>query len=178
MKKFLSTITLPWFVYVMYFLGVGFISGSIVHFPIDPRFYSIIAAVGIIIFLFGAVMEKKLKEKEDGVAKTSFTSWVFLIISSLILSIGIGMLSGGIQHFTDIAEEAKIFIPLGLALSIIGFVLKNKSATSLPEWKFVAVKVLALIIPIYFVTSYLAHSVQAHEGLPSDHHAGETGHHE
>ena len=178
MKKLFTTITLPWFVYVMYFLGVGFISGSIVHFPINPHFYSIIAGIGVVIFLFGAVMEKKLKEKETGSSQSSLSSWVFLIVSSLILSIGIGMLSGGIQHFTDVAEEAKIFIPLGLALSIIGFVLKSKSAISSREWKFVAIKVIALVIPIYFVTSYLAHSVQAHADLPSDHHAEEAGHHD
>lgn len=162
MKQHIKNITIPWLVYITYFLGVAFISGSIVHFPLNPRFYSIIAAIGISIFIFGAVMENRLKEQDS-----TSSSWVYVVISSLILSLGIGMLSGGIQHFVEVPSLAQVIIPLGVVLSIVGFVLKAKKATTVKEWQFVVVKIIVLTLPIYFLTHNLADSIN-HSG--EDHH--------
>jgi hypothetical protein len=77
------------------------------------------------------------------------------------------MLSGGIQHFVEVASLAKVIIPLGVVLSIVGFVLKTKKVTTVKEWQFVVVKIIVLTLPIYFLTNYLAHNIN-HSG--EDHH--------
>ncbi len=49
--------------------------------------------------------------------------------ASLLLSFGIGMLSGGLQHFEDFPSRAATLIPAGILLSFVAFVIKDENAT-------------------------------------------------
>lgn len=49
-----------------------------------------------------------------------------MVAASLALSFGIGMLSGGLQHFEDFPERAAMLIPFGLALSFVSYVLRHR----------------------------------------------------
>lgn len=51
--------------------------------------------------------------------KASFVKVLKLIIVSLTLAIGIGMISGGISHFKERPVYASYLIPLGIVVSII-----------------------------------------------------------
>ncbi|MFI2433289.1 hypothetical protein [Streptomyces sp. NPDC018693] len=51
-----------------------------------------------------------------------------LVAASLALSFGIGMLSGGLQHFEDFPERGAMLIPFGLTLSFIAYVLRHEPA--------------------------------------------------
>jgi hypothetical protein len=42
-----------------------------------------------------------------------------------MLSFGLGMLSGGMQHFADLPERCAVLIPLGIVLSFVAFFLKE-----------------------------------------------------
>lgn len=50
---------------------------------------------------------------------------VKLIIFSILLAVGVGMISGGVQHFDEVPVYASRLIPLGILLSLVGFVFKN-----------------------------------------------------
>jgi hypothetical protein len=106
----------------MYFLGVGLISGGIVHMPIEPLRYSIILAVGSAIFITAAFLNEIYIEKK----KMGVTQILKLLVYSFILSLGVGMIGGGIQHFSDLGQYAVFLIPAGIMLSFISYVLKNE----------------------------------------------------
>ncbi|GAA2641298.1 hypothetical protein [Streptomyces vastus] len=50
---------------------------------------------------------------------------ILVIGASLLLSFGIGMLSGGLQHFEDFPDRGAVLVPLGITVSFIAFVLKD-----------------------------------------------------
>jgi hypothetical protein len=105
----------------MYFLGVGLISGGIVHMPIEPLRYSIILSVGSAIFITAAFLNEIYIEKK----KMGVTQILKLLVYSFILSLGVGMIGGGIQHFSDLGRYAVFLIPTGIVLSFVSYILKN-----------------------------------------------------
>ncbi|MFF5155993.1 hypothetical protein ACFY3N_07010 [Streptomyces sp. NPDC000348] len=108
--------------YAATFVGAGLISGAIVHHPLDPTRYTLIAVVGAAVFLCATVLnEFVLTRNRPGPAKVCG-----VVVASLALSFGIGMLSGGLQHFEDFPERAAMLIPFGLALSFIAYVLRHQ----------------------------------------------------
>ncbi len=114
-------ILLPYLVYIGLFVGTGFLSGSIVHFPLNPTRFGIIGLVGAFIFTLSSTVNEKYFNKanfeKEGVLK--------IIVFSLILSLGIGMTSGAIQHFDEVPLYASYLIPSGLFISLVGYILKN-----------------------------------------------------
>ena len=111
----------PYLGYVGYFVGAGLISGGIVHQPLDPARYTTIALAGVGVFLAATVLNEFVLAPERPTGLRA----VRLILASLALSIGIGMLSGGIQHFSDFPERAAVLIPLGIVLSFLAYVARS-----------------------------------------------------
>ena len=111
----------PYIVYVMFFLGMGLISGGIVHMPLDPHKNTLVLSIGICVFVIASLLNETVIDKKD----LSFLSTIRLVVFSLLLSVGIGMISGGIQHFEDVLDYAGYLIPGGIMLSLIGFLFKN-----------------------------------------------------
>lgn len=112
----------PYLIYVILFVGAGMVSGGVVHYPLNENFYGTLAIFGGVVFALGSVASEFL----SGNGLPKFPALVRLIAVSLMLSFGIGMLSGGIQHFTDFPTRAAILIPAGITLSFFAYCLKAK----------------------------------------------------
>ncbi|GGQ97122.1 hypothetical protein [Streptomyces pilosus] len=110
--------------YATTFVGAGLISGAVVHHPLDPDRYTLIAVVGAGVFLFATVLNEFVLKRQ----RPSASKVVAIVLASLALSFGIGMLSGGLQHFEDFPERAAMLIPFGLALSFVAYVLRYDAA--------------------------------------------------
>ncbi|CCK25805.1 hypothetical protein BN159_1426 [Streptomyces davaonensis JCM 4913] len=124
--------------YAATFVGAGLISGAIVHHPLDPARYTLIAVVGAAVFLFATVLnEFVLTRQRPGATKV-----LGVVVASLALSFGIGMLSGGLQHFEDFPERAAMLIPFGLTLSFVAYVLRYEPA----RWRGIAGPTGALVL--------------------------------
>uniref|UniRef100_A0AAU2JJ86 Uncharacterized protein n=1 Tax=Streptomyces sp. NBC_00049 TaxID=2903617 RepID=A0AAU2JJ86_9ACTN len=107
--------------YVGYFVGAGLISGAVVHHPLDPDRYTRIAGYGALVFLAATVLNEFLLTRErPGPARM-----LIVIGSSLLLSFGIGMLSGGLQHFDDFPARGAVLVPAGIVVSFIAYVIKD-----------------------------------------------------
>ncbi|MGW7331947.1 hypothetical protein ACWGIU_25825 [Streptomyces sp. NPDC054840] len=117
--------TLPWryLGYVGYYVGAGLISGAVVHYPMAPARYSMIAASGVLVFLLATVLNDIILAKE----RQPLSRIVRVLGTSTMLSFGLGMLSGGMQHFADLPERCAVLIPLGIVLSFVAFFLKEAS---------------------------------------------------
>ncbi|MFF4587222.1 hypothetical protein [Streptomyces sp. NPDC001388] len=110
--------------YATTFVGAGLISGAVVHHPLDPDRYTVIALVGAAVFLCATLLNEFILKRQ----RPSASKVVAIVPASLALSFGIGMLSGGMQHFEDFPERAAMLIPFGLALSFVAYVLRYDAA--------------------------------------------------
>lgn len=108
-------------VYVIYFLGIGITSSGVVLMPFNVTRYSIILSIGLSLFIAGSVFNEVVIDNHHMSAIDS----VKLVILSLTLAIGIGMISGGISHFKESPAYVSYLIPLGIILSFISFALSK-----------------------------------------------------
>ncbi|MEU9109929.1 hypothetical protein AB0D54_37515 [Streptomyces xanthophaeus] len=115
--------SLPWryLGYVGYYVGAGLISGAVVHHPMAPTRYSMIAASGVLVFLLATVLNDLILASE----RQPLSRILRVLGTSTMLSFGLGMLSGGMQHFADLPERCAVLIPLGIVLSFVAFFLKE-----------------------------------------------------
>lgn len=104
--------------HVLRYVGVGLISGSIVHLGTlggGYTKYAILIAMGIAAFIAGTLLEKKESEN----------SLTLYIVISVIMSIGVGMVSGGTQHYLDGPVYAAFLIPIGLTIGYFAFLFRD-----------------------------------------------------
>ncbi|MFC6751611.1 hypothetical protein [Deinococcus aquaticus] len=78
--------------------STSFIAGGIVHLGLgeNTTFYVTLAAVGVVCFTAGNYLQEYVihnNARGTGLAR-------FLLVS-FVLSIGIGMMTGGVQHYLD-----------------------------------------------------------------------------
>ncbi|MFJ7266732.1 hypothetical protein ACIQV3_08695 [Streptomyces sp. NPDC099050] len=107
--------------YVGYFVGAGLISGAVVHHPLDPDRYTRIAAYGALVFLAATVLNEFVLTRE----RPGLPRLLLVMGASLLLSFGIGMLSGGLQHFDDFPARGAVLVPAGLLVSFVAYVIKD-----------------------------------------------------
>lgn len=156
------TVFFPYVSYVSLFLGMGLISGSLVHMPIDPFRYSWIMLVGVFMFGFASFISDISKQPD-----LSFGGIIRTLIFSLLLSVGIGMMSGGVQHFSDNPEWSALLIPMGLGLSLLSFILKNGIRLSVKRVYTVVLIFVLLAVPLRAGLSYMVDTT-----VPSEHNDG------
>ncbi|MBC2905402.1 hypothetical protein [Streptomyces cupreus] len=115
--------SLPWryLGYVGYYVGAGLISGAVVHHPMDPTRYSMIAGAGVLVFLLATVLNDIVLPPE----RPAWSRMLRVLGTSTMLSFGLGMLSGGMQHFADLPDRCAVLIPLGIVLSFVAYFLKE-----------------------------------------------------
>jgi uncharacterized protein (DUF305 family) len=166
-RPFGTTVIVPFLVYTAMFLGAGFISGAVVHFPVAPTRNLIIGITGAILFAIGATVNESIFNRktlrDEGVIK--------FVLYSLLLSFGIGMVSGGSQHFFDTPVYASYLIPAGLIIGIFAFVLqRNMHFTKSIATGLVAVSFL-VITPLGLALNYAARQIPV---TTVDDHHGES----
>ncbi|MCZ4260081.1 hypothetical protein O4G76_04410 [Limimaricola sp. G21655-S1] len=112
----------PYFSYLTMFLGMGLISGSLVHAAQpDMRSYALaLMAVGAVLFAFGSYLNEVLFK--TGILGDSVLKYVLV---SLLLAIGIGMVSGAAQHFYDTPVFASWSAPIGVFVSSLAFAIRQ-----------------------------------------------------
>ena len=133
-------------VYIIYFLGIGMTSSGIVLMPFNYVRYSIILSIGLGLFLTGSVFNEVVINKQHLSAIES----IKLVVVSLTLAIGIGMISGGISHFNESPRYVSYLIPLGIAISFISFITKNDFELTKKQkvTMFIVVIIVAIIVHI------------------------------
>jgi uncharacterized protein (DUF305 family) len=132
--------------YLSLFVGAGFISGAIVHSGNATEIpkYITIGIIGVVLFSGGSLTQELI----TGNHKMNALGAIKFFFFSLILSIGIGMISGGTQHFTDFPMYSSFLIPAGFMLSWIAFVFKNNSGLN-SKILATTVGILILCLPLY-----------------------------
>ena len=139
------------------YVGVGLISGSIVHAGTlggSGIRYVVLILVGIIAFGVGTYLENR-DQKIKNISK--------YISMSIIISVGTGMVSGGTQHYLDGPYFAAGLISIGLLIAYISFNYRDfRSKLTLKQIVLAIIISLALGTGLYFVARYVP--------VTSDHH--------
>lgn len=144
--------------YVAMFVGAGLISGSMVHFPLAPMRYLAIGSCGAVLFSIASVAT----ELRKGPATPARIGRV--IATALLLSIGIGMTPGGIQHFGDFPGRAAKLIPGGIALSMTAFMVRDGYRLASERLLWLASGAVAALIVLAVALSVLAGNMAPSEG--------------
>jgi len=104
-------------------VGAGFISGSVVHLGEGINTWDIsVLIVGVLFFLASTCMQEFVFNQRSikDVEVLQFLAY------SIVLALGVGMASGGVQHFVDIPRYSSFLIPIGLGLGVLAFLLERK----------------------------------------------------
>ena len=91
------------------YIGISLITGAIAHGFFSGTRQVITAIVGVIVFVIGTLIEKDTEKN------------IKIIMLSVGLAIGIGAITGGIQHFPDSPERSVWIVPGGMIISLILF---------------------------------------------------------
>jgi len=142
-------------VYIMYFLGVGMVSSGIVLMPFNHMRYGTILIIGLLLFSTGSFINEVIIDKKH----LSFKESVKLVIVSLTLAIGIGMISGGIAHFKESPVYVSYLIPIGIIVSFISFKVKNAFELTKKEFVTLIIIFIVLAIAIHIGLSIAAKSM-------------------
>lgn len=146
--------------YVGYFVGAGLISGAVVHHPLDPARYTRIAVYGVLVFLAATALNEFLLARR----KPTLAQVASIMGASLLLSFGIGMLSGGLQHFEDFPTRAATLIPAGILLSFIAYVIKDEDSSWRRVFGLAGLAVLITALAAFAGLRYVASSMAAEPG--------------
>ena len=150
-KKIISR----YLVYIVYFLGVGMTSSGIVLMPFNHVRYGTILVIGLILFSAGSFINEVIIDKKH----LSFMESIKLVIVSLTLAIGIGMISGGIAHFKESPVYVSYLIPIGLVVSFISFKIKNAFELTKKEYITLVVALLVVAVAIHLGLSVAARAM-------------------
>jgi hypothetical protein len=156
--------------YLGYFVGAGLISGAVVHHPLDPDRYTRITGYGVLVFLAAtALNEFALARNKPTLPRT-----LVVMGASLLLSFGIGMLSGGLQHFEDFPTRAAVLIPAGIALSFVAYVIKDEDTSWQRIFGLAGLAVLVAALISFVGLRHVASSIAEQPGGGGHSHGGGT----
>lgn len=154
---------------------MSFQSGGIVHYSLDPSRYGKLIVIGAVIFVIGAI-SSDLIGKESLLRNSGPVGFIVFILSSLLLSIGVGMIGGSVQHFNDIPGRAPFFVGLGIVLSALGYHGRFRPHHTKKEFVGAMVLVSALAIPsVLGLRSYAATLPTETESAAGHGHGSEAG---
>lgn len=167
---------------ILRYVGVGLISGSIVHMGTLGGGYTkyiVLIIMGVVAFIAGTLLDKR----------DSDNSLISFIVVSVIMSIGVGMVSGGTQHYLDGPKYAAFLIPIGMAVGYFAFLFRDYKSEITTKRKVVMLIITTgLIAVLYFIAQILPASDDHHsmenilesssftEVVGEDPHNNEDGH--
>jgi len=145
MQTPLSKTLKNFFSFISLFIGTGFIAGSIVHFGEGVTIWdSSVLILGIVLFVGASFVQEYGKHQQRSTPAT----FMLFLFQSLLLAIGIGMASGGTQHFIDTPTYSAILIPLGLSIGLFAFFWREKLVLAKLKW-------LSLLIGVVVIATIL-----------------------
>ena len=132
-----------------------------VHAPLDPVRYLLIGGIGVLIFIVASVADARHRHlaglEGPGGGLGRYVGW------SVVLSIGLGMLSGSIQHFIDFPHYAAALIPLGVIVSLVAYMGRERLSPPRPALLRLGATVAVVVVLLAFGLDILADEIVPHD---------------
>ena len=145
------------------YVGVGLISGSIVHVGTLGGSYTrylVLIILGVLIFITGTILDAETKLDKH------LLKYIFI---SVLVSIGIGMVSGGTQHYLDGPLYAAKLMPIGLLLAYLAFVYRDHRQLLSGKKILMAVVVCGLISGALYGVAHWVPELASHHEAGEEH---------
>lgn len=136
------------------YIGVSFITGAISHWFFSGTRSLLTGAFGIFCFIVWTLLE----EDTTNTWKT--------IIAGAILAVGIGSVTGGLQHFPDSPERSVLIVPIGYIISVLFFASIHKYTLTKKEYLYISLSsifMLALSVGMFFLIENMGISWHTHD---------------
>ncbi len=146
----ISTDTKHFLTYIVKYLGIALIAGSVVHIgTLQNGFarYIVLAAVGLVLMMIGNILEAKQNGQKINLN-------YLLIITGL--SFSTGFLSGGIQHYLDNPVYAGYLLSIGIFVAYLTYFWKDKLVLKKRNIIIVFIFSISLLLLSNFVIKDLA----------------------
>ena len=151
-------------VMLLKYSGISFISGAVNHGFFSGERSLWTAALGIVLFVLGALLE--LFDKQ--ITNQAHNGWASILLWGALLSIGLGFFTGGLQHFPDSPERSLWVVPLGFFVTVISLVLSADFKLNKPTLIYTVLVGAVVVVGSSAAFQYLKNS-----GAPS-HHEGHS----
>lgn len=102
-----------------HFVGVGLVVAAVRHLPSDPTLYLGLGAAGVVLFAAAATTMDAAARRGGVRAIGSFAG------ASVLLGLGLGLVVGGILHFSAFPSTGAVLVPAGMVLSFAGHALRS-----------------------------------------------------
>lgn len=138
------------------YIGVSFITGAISHWFFSGTRSLLTGAFGIFCFIVWTLLE----EDTTNTWKT--------IIAGAILAVGIGSVTGGLQHFPDSPERSVLIIPIGYVISVLFFASIHKYVLTKKEYLYISISsifMLVLSVGIFFLIENTGITWHSHDAV-------------
>ena len=125
--------------YLLKYLGVALIAGSVVHvgtLQSGATRYAVLGIIGLVLMLAGNIFEAKQNGEKINLR-------YLIVITGL--SLATGFFSGGIQHYLDNPGYAGYLLAIGLFFSYIAFFMRDKIKLYVKHILFVTIISAAII---------------------------------
>jgi hypothetical protein len=140
---------------IIKYIGISFITGAISHWFFSGTRSLLTGIVWVVAFTIGTLLE----EDTTNTSKT--------IIAGAILAVGIGSLTGGLQHFPDSPERSLWITPLGFLVSIIFFKMVHTYTLKKKDYVYAIIASIVMLISsigIYIlIENYIPATANHHE---------------
>jgi len=134
--------------FVGMFVGAGFIAGSIVHLGEGINTWDVsVLIVGVLFFLTSTCVQEFVFNQRS----IKDVEVLQFLVYSIVLALGVGMASGGVQHFVDTPGYSSFLVPIGLGLGVLAFFLKEREVFTAKKWLQIIVVVLALTMAAIWI---------------------------
>ena len=134
--------------------------GSVVHLPLEPGRYLLIGAVGVAVFIAASAADARRRHAEavegGGGALGRYIAW------SVVLSLGLGMLSGSIQHFLDFPHYAAVLLPLGVPVTLAAYIGRERLHLPRAQLLQLGAAAVAFTLALAFGLDLLADEIAPH----------------
>lgn len=113
--------------------GISFISGAVNHGFFSGERSLWTAAIGVVLFVFGAWWEHHLTQTSVETPKSLLQT----LFWGTLLSIGLGFFTGGLQHFPDSPARSAWVVPVGFFVSVAALVASGGFQWQRGAWIYV-----------------------------------------
>jgi len=160
--------------------GISFISGAVNHGFFSGERSLWTAAIGISLFVLGALLEHRLTDSDDEREQASLLQTLGI---GALLSIGLGFFTGGLQHFPDSPARSAWVVPLGFFISVLALALSSSYIWRRSTSTYVLVVGMVVSASSYGAWQWLVHNPEmaaigdghGHSHGEAEHPATETG---
>lgn len=133
-----TTLSLQHIAMLCRYIGISFIAGAVSHGAFSNTRSLMTAGIGVVFFVLGQMIEYFTAERfnHNGLIKS--------LILGTVLAIGLGLFTGGLQHFPDSPDRSLWVVPLGFVMSLVALLWSVEQDT-LGHWKSYASAAVVLV---------------------------------